>query len=123
MSKSIAVIGASSDREKFGNKAVRAYAGAGWTVYPVHPREREIEGLTAYADVRDVPTKPLDMVTLYVPPKVGLGLLEHIAEVGCGELMLNPGAASEELVAEATRLGLNPVEACSILALGAGMPD
>ena len=65
MSKIVAVIGASSDRRKFGNKALRAFAHQGYTVVPINPHEREIEGHRAYATVLDVPGT-IDMATVYV---------------------------------------------------------
>jgi hypothetical protein len=111
----IAVIGASNDRAKYGNRAVRAYQAQGWTVYPVNPQESTIEGLCAYRSVADLPG-PVDRASLYVPPAVGIGLLPAIAARGAKELWVNPGAGSPELLARAEELGLDVVEACSILA-------
>lgn len=48
---SIAIIGASSDRSKFGNKAVRAYKRKGFKVFPINPKESKIEGLKCYRSV------------------------------------------------------------------------
>lgn len=115
--KSIAVIGASSDRSKFGNKAVRAYARQGFRVFPVHPRETSIEGLPAFASIREVPERP-NLVTLYLPPAVGLTLIPDIAVRGCDELWLNPGADSPAVLEAAGKLGLKVVQGCSILAVG-----
>ena len=112
---SIAIIGASNDRGKYGNRAVRAYQAQGWTVYPVNPRETTVEGLPAYPAVTDVP-EAVDRASLYVPPAVGVGLLEGIAARGAKELWVNPGAGSPELLTRAEQLGLRPVEACSIIA-------
>jgi hypothetical protein len=113
----VAVIGASRDRAKYGNKAVRAYRDAGWTVYPVNPREEEIEGIRAYRSVADVPGE-IDRATLYLPPAVGVGVLEEIAAKGVGELWVNPGSGSAELIETARALGIVTVEACSIVAIG-----
>lgn len=115
--KTVAVVGASTNRAKFGNKAVRAFAEAGYRVVPVTPRHAEVEGLTAYAAVTDVPG-PIDMVTIYVPPAVGETLVEGLAAKGVGEVWLNPGAESPELVARLTAVGLAPIEACSIVGIG-----
>ncbi|WCJ59236.1 CoA-binding protein [Fontisphaera persica] len=115
--KSVAVIGASNNRSKYGNKAVRAYQQQGYTVYPVNPHESTIEGLRAYPSIREVPVRP-DIVSVYVPPLVLLKLLPEIAAKGCDELWLNPGTESEEVLAEAARLRLNVIQACSILAVG-----
>ncbi len=115
--KSVAVIGASNDRAKYGNKAVRAYLLQGFRVYPVNPKAETIEGLKAYKSILDIEGE-VDRASLYVPPKVGLKVIEEIAEKGVKELYINPGAESDELVDKARKLGLDPILACSILAVG-----
>ena len=115
--KTVAIIGASKDRAKFGNKAVRAFQQEGYTVYPVNPNETEVEGLKAYPTISDVPVRPF-MVSVYVQPNVLVKLLPAIAARGCDELWLNPGTESAEVLAEAERLGLNAIQACSIVAIG-----
>jgi predicted CoA-binding protein len=117
VSKAVAVIGASTNRDKFGNKAVRAFRAQGYRVYPIHPTADVVEGLTAYRSVRDVPVS-LDMATIYVPPEVGIGLLEDLERKGVPEIWLNPGAESAPLLQDAARRGLNVVVACSILGIG-----
>jgi predicted CoA-binding protein len=115
--KSVAVIGASNDRTKFGNKAVRAYLQRGYTVYPVNPKETEIEGLPAFAGIRAIPARP-QLVSVYVPSSVLLKILPDIAAIGCDELWLNPGTESDDVLLKAESLGLNIIQACSIVSLG-----
>jgi len=115
--KSIAIIGASTKREKYGNMAVRAYAKQGFTVYPVTPSADEIEGHKAYKTIADIPGD-VDIASLYLPPAVGLQLLQQIADKKVKELFVNPGAESDELMEKAKALGLNAMAACSILAVG-----
>jgi len=115
--RSVAVIGASSDRSKFGNKAVRAYAAQGYRVFPVNPKDAEVEGLPAFKTIRDVPERPA-LVSVYVPPPVLVKLLPDIAVRGCDELWLNPGTESDEALALARELGLNVIQACSIVSVG-----
>jgi predicted CoA-binding protein len=115
--KSVVIIGASSDRSKFGNKAVRAYREQGYEVYPVNPKDAEIEGLPAFKSIRDVPVRPA-LISVYLPPAVLLKVLPDIAAKGCDELWLNPGTESDEVLAEAERLKLNVIQACSIVGLG-----
>jgi hypothetical protein len=115
--KSVAVIGASNDRSKYGNKAVRAFRQQGYQVYPVNPKETEIEGVPAFKNLRDVPARP-DMISVYLPPAVLLKVLPDIAARGCDELWLNPGTESDEVLAEAERLGLRVIQACSIVGVG-----
>ena len=114
----VAIIGASNDRSKFGNKAVRAFQRQGWEVYPVNPGMDDVEGITAYPDMDSLPLERLDRVTLYVPPRIGLQVLESVARKNVGEVWLNPGSGSPELVAKARSLGLNAIQGCSILDIG-----
>jgi predicted CoA-binding protein len=118
MKQSIAIIGASADRSKFGNRAVRTYLKKGWDVYPVHPKAVEIEGVKAYGSIRDVPASSLDRISLYVPPEIGLSLLPDLIKKPAREVWLNPGAESDELIAKAQAAGLNVVAACSLVAIG-----
>ena len=118
MSKVVAVIGASSNRNKFGNRAVRAFQQQGYTVVPINPHEAEIEGLKAYPSVLDVPG-PIDMASMYVPPEIGEQVIDEIARKGIAEVWLNPGAESDELIERAEALGLNVIPACSIVGVGA----
>jgi uncharacterized protein len=117
MPKVVAVIGASNDRRKFGNRALRAYQAQGYTVVPINPHESRVEGLQAYASVLDVPG-PIDMASFYVQPEVGEQVIEEVARKGIAEIWLNPGADSDALVDRARSLQLRPIVACSIVALG-----
>lgn len=115
--KRVAILGASSDRRKYGNKSLRAHRQAGWEVFPVNLEEREIEGLAAYRTLADLPA-PVERVSVYLPPPVTRRLLPEIAAAGAGEVFFNPGAADRETAAEARRLGISVREACSIVDLG-----
>jgi predicted CoA-binding protein len=113
----VAVIGASSNREKFGNKALRAFANHGFTVFPINPTEAEVEGHKAYRSVLDVPGS-IDMATIYVPPAAGVAVMQEIATKGIPEVWLNPGADARQVVEAAHALGLKTVRHCSIIAIG-----
>jgi predicted CoA-binding protein len=115
--KKVAVIGASMDPAKYGNKAVRAYLRQGYEVFPVNPKLRELGGLPVFPSILAVPVRP-DLVSVYLPPTVLLSVLADIAAKGCDELWLNPGTESPEVLAEAERLGLNVIQACSIVGVG-----
>lgn len=115
--KTIAVIGASSDRRKFGNKAFRAFQAEGYRVIPINPNEASVEGVSTYPSVTEVP-EPIDMATVYVPPEIGITLLDGFERKQIAEIWINPGAESDALIAEARRRKLNVIEACSIIGLG-----
>lgn len=111
------MVGASKDRSKYGNKSLRVHLELGYDVYPVNPKETEIEGLKCYRSVLDIPAD-LDRVSVYLPPALGLTAIEEIARKGCRELFLNPGSESPELVEKAKVLGLKTIQACSITMAG-----
>jgi uncharacterized protein len=117
MGQTVAVIGASNNRDKFGNKALRAFENQGYTVVPINPTEKEVEGHTAYASVLDVPST-IDVATVYVPPRYGVRVMEQLAQKGVGKVFLNPGADGADVVNRARDLGLNAIRTCSIIAIG-----
>lgn len=113
----VAVIGASNNRSKFGNKAVRSYLAHGHSVYPVNLRETAIEGLPVFRSIEDVPVD-IDTTLVYLPPTATLTVLAGIARKGTKQLFLNPGSEDAAAVARAKELGLDPILACSIVAIG-----
>jgi uncharacterized protein len=124
--KTIAVVGASASRHKFGNKCVRAYRDAGYQVYPVNPAEREIEGLPVFRTLADVPA-PLERISVYLPPPLTLALLPAIARAAAAgsagsaagtEVWFNSGSADGAVLAEARRLGIAARPGCSIVDIG-----
>jgi predicted CoA-binding protein len=110
----VAIIGASADRSKFSNKSIHAHRKAGYNVCPVNPKENTIEGLPCYKSVLDIPVA-LDRVSLYLPPALGVNVLDDVAKKGCRELWVNPGAESPALMEKASALGLHAIYACSYL--------
>ncbi|MDF2440310.1 MAG: uncharacterized protein JWN98_1294 [Abditibacteriota bacterium] len=113
----IAIIGASPERAKYGNKALRAYLQTGARTIPINPHHAEIEGQRCYASVLDVP-EPIDIASFYVPPQVGLQVIEEVARKGIRKVLFNPGSESHRLLQRATELELDWSVACSILLAG-----
>ncbi len=117
MKQTIAVLGASRDRSKYGNKCVRAFAAEGWEVYPVNLAAAEIEGLRTYPSLAAVPAE-LQRISVYLPPKVTDGLIPEIADKGAWEVWFNPGSTNPEVLARARDYGLAVREGCSIRDIG-----
>ena len=116
--RTVAVLGASSDRRKFGNKSVRAHAHAGWRVVPVNPRAAgsQIEGHDTVATLADA--GPIDRVTVYLPPPLSATLLDDMAATGATEVYFNPGSADRRVLELAREKGVPALDACSIVELG-----
>ncbi len=114
----VAILGASADRAKFGNKSVRAHLQAGYEVFPVNPKGGQIEGLAVYRTLAEVPATRLNRVSVYLPPSIAAATVDEILAKGCDEVWLNPGSESPEVLAKARKLGLDVIAACSIVDLG-----
>jgi uncharacterized protein len=115
----VAILGASADRAKFGNKSVRAHLKAGYDVYPINPSGGKIEGLPVRRSLAEIPVEHLDRISVYLRPEIGLSLLEEMVLKAPGaEIWFNPGSESPALLARARELGLNVVARCSIVDLG-----
>ncbi len=114
----VAVLGASRDRAKFGNISVRAHARMGYEVFPINPYADQIEGLPAFATLADLPVDSVDRVSVYLPPDQGNDLLEEIAELQPDEVWLNPGSTDTALLERARELSLPVIEGCSIVDVG-----
>ncbi|MFH2021651.1 MAG: CoA-binding protein [archaeon] len=114
----VAIVGASVNKTKYSNKAVRAYKAADHTVFPVNPNEREIEGLKCYTTVLEIPLD-LDLVSVYLPPVIGLKVMVDIVKKGTKRVILNPGSESKEII---RMLKMNKIDftmTCSIKEIGA----
>ena len=118
MPKVVAVIGASNNRRKFGNRAVRAFRQQGYTVVPINPHEdrgRGAEGLRVGARRAG---HDRHGVVLRAAGDRRAGRSDEVARKGIAEVWLNPGAESDALIARARALRIQPIVACSIVAIG-----
>ena len=119
----VAILGASAERSKFGNKSLRAHLQAGYDVYPVNPKGGEIEGLTVYPTLADVPLEHLDRISVYLPPALALAMLDEIAAAACDKVWFNPGSESPEVLQRARALAIPAIADCSIVNLGLSPSD
>ena len=103
-----AVVGASSDPTKYGNRVLRAYLQRGEDVYPINPRADSIEGLKAYGSLRALPVK-VRGVSIITPPAITERVVEEAAQAGAEFVWMQPGAESPEAVRKAQALGLKVI--------------
>jgi len=73
----IVIIGASKNRDKFGNKAVKAYLKKGYRVYPVNPKEDEIEGIKCYHSISEI-NDDVKTASIYVPAEIGAKVISKV---------------------------------------------
>ncbi|HOQ17124.1 MAG TPA: CoA-binding protein [Defluviitaleaceae bacterium] len=111
-----AVVGATTDPDKYGYKIYKALKEAGYKVYPISPKYEEIDGDKAYKSLRDLPEKP-EVVDFVVNPKIGIEVVKECAELGIENIWLQPGTVSEEILEYAKTHGINVVQACVLVAL------
>ncbi len=103
-----AVVGASRNRDKYGNKVLRAYLQNQRTVFPVHPSLDEIEGLAVYRNLASLP-QSVHGLSIITPPRVTEGIVEEAAQLGIQHIWMQPGAESERAVELAQQAGLNVI--------------
>ncbi|HWQ08026.1 MAG TPA: CoA-binding protein [Holophaga sp.] len=103
-----AVVGATSNRDKYGNLVLRAYQQQGLEVYPINPRADEIEGLKAYPSLQALPVK-VRGVSIITPPAITEQVVEEAAKAGAEFVWMQPGAESPEAVRKAEALGLKVI--------------
>ncbi|WP_448516179.1 CoA-binding protein [Pseudothermotoga sp.] len=94
--KKIAVVGASEDRSKYGNKIVRDLLSKGFSVYPVNPKSESIEGVKCYRDIEELP-RDVELIVFVVPPEVGIQVADKAIKLGFKRLWFQPGAGSKQI--------------------------
>jgi len=110
-----AVVGASQDRAKFGNRVFRSMRGAGYTVYAVNPKGGEIEGAQVYASLASLPESP-DVVDTIVPPGVTEKIVQEMQELGLSRVWMQPGSESKQAIAHSQENGIQVVyDACAMV--------
>jgi predicted CoA-binding protein len=114
-----AVVGASTNRDKYGNKVLRVYQQNDRPVYPVNPKADEVEGLRAYPDLASLPERPHG-VSIITPPEVSRTILEQAAELGIEHLWMQPGAEFDGAEQRGAELGVNVIAdgSCILVILG-----
>src|SRR5262245_52222405 len=116
--KRFAVVGASQDRSKYGNKVLRVYQQNRMEVVPVNPKADEIEGLEAYPDLASIPGE-IHGVSIITPPAVTERVVSEAIQKGIKHIWMQPGAESEAAISAANEAGANVIAGgpCILVAL------
>lgn len=116
--KRFAIVGASINREKYGNKVLRAYLQNGREAVPINPAGGQIEGLTSYPDLAAVPGT-IDGVSIITPRAVTERVVEQAVQLGIKQIWMQPGAESELAIQTAEAAGANVISGgpCLLVAL------
>jgi len=96
--KRFAVVGATDNPDKYGNRIVKNLRGRGYEVYPVNPKLEEVEGLKCYPSIAEIPVR-VDVVDFVVPPKATEEILKQCKNLGLDRIWLQPGSESETAIA------------------------
>ena len=101
-----AVVGASTNRDKYGNKVLRCYQQNNRPVIPVHPKEKQIEGIDCVASIADLPAE-VESLSVITPPKITEKIVEQAADKGIKNIWMQPGAESPAAVQYCKEQGIN----------------
>jgi predicted CoA-binding protein len=118
-SRAYGVVGASPRRHKYGNKVLRCYQQNGRRAVPVNPREAEIEGAACVASVLDLPDE-VKSISVITPPRVTERVVQEAIRRGIGNVWMQPGAESDQAVADCEAAGINVIAdgSCVLVVLG-----
>tara|TARA_B000000532_G_scaffold11560_1_gene8468 strand:+ start:328 stop:708 length:381 start_codon:yes stop_codon:yes gene_type:complete len=94
----IALVGASNDKNKYGNKILLDLVSKGHNVVPINPKEDIIAGLKSYKNVSELSEKP-SIINFVVPPNIGYQLTKDLVESDYDNFWYQPGAESKEISA------------------------
>ena len=118
-SPAIGVVGASTNRQKYGNKVLRCYIQNGRTVVPINPNEKEIEGVLSVASIGDLPPE-VTSISMITPPAVTEQLVPLAIGKGIVNIWMQPGAESPAAIALCQEQGINVIAdgSCVLVYLG-----
>ena len=114
-----AVVGASSNREKYGNKVLRCYQQHGLEVFPINPNVPEIEGLKAYPSIEALP-KAITGLSVITPPRITEAVVQEAIQAHVKRIWMQPGAESMAAVEAAEAAGIEVISGgpCLLVVLG-----
>ena len=107
--ESFAVAGASTNRDKYGNRVFRALLDSGRTVFPLNPNAETVEERPAFKNLSDLPSVP-KALSIVTAPTVTQTLIEEALELGVEHIWMQPGAEHSDASSSARKAGLNVID-------------
>lgn len=87
--RSVAVIGASDDPGKYGNRVMRSITEAGFEgpIYPINPNVEQVQGRTAYRSVGELP-EPIELAFIVIPARAVVDVVRDCIRSGVKGLVI-----------------------------------
>lgn len=120
MSQHVIVLGASPKPERYANQAVERLLAYGHRVYPIHPLNIKIHGLSCYKNLQALPAQSFDTISLYVGAKGTTPLIAEILALKPRRIIFNPGSENDDLAQQAAQQGIAVVVDCTLVMLESG---
>jgi len=117
----VAVLGASTNPERYSNQAVRLLLKYKHDVVPVNPAQSEIEGLAVVKTLNDLDAGEIDTVTMYVGARHSDPLRDSLVALRPRRVIFNPGAENPGLASALEDAGIEVEEACTLVLLRTGV--
>jgi len=113
------VVGASTNRDKYGNKVLRCYQMNNLQAIPVHPIEQKIEGLDCVASVAALPAD-VQSISIITPPQITEKIVAQAAARGIKNIWMQIGSESPAAVKYCEEQGINVIAdgSCVLVVLG-----
>lgn len=92
-----AIIGATTNKEKYGYKVFKSLIASGYNVYPINPNYKKIDDNICYPSLKEVPQK-IDVVVTVVPPNVTEKIIPQLKKLGITKLWMQTGSESEKAI-------------------------
>ncbi len=105
------VVGDVLNTEKYAHKILAKLESEGYKVKGVNPK---VDTGEAYKSLKDVPYD-IEILDLCINPKVGINIVKDAKELGIKNVLIQPGAESEEILSYCKENGINAVEGCALV--------
>ena len=108
-SNSIALVGASKNPDKYGNKILKDLISKGYRVFPINKSEKEIEGLEVFKNVTDLKEIP-SIINFVVPPNESRTVTNYLVSKGYDNFWYQQGAESQDISSYLKSLNKNFID-------------